>query len=102
MIRSKTAVSALLACRCNQPTQMLLSRALRASAAAGRRGMATYSERMDKTGRPISPHVTIYAFPTIAITSVMVRITGFALTVGARRHRAGAAARAPVSSAVPT
>lgn len=37
---------------------------------------------MDKTGRPISPHVFIYRFPTIAISSVMVRITGAAATFG--------------------
>jgi succinate dehydrogenase (ubiquinone) cytochrome b560 subunit len=56
-------------------------RALTSSAA--RRGMATYSERMDKTGRPISPHVMIYAFPTIAWSSVMVRVTGILMTFGA-------------------
>jgi succinate dehydrogenase cytochrome b556 subunit len=35
-----------------------------------------YSQRMDKTGRPISPHIGIYAFPTIAMSSITVRITG--------------------------
>ena len=35
-----------------------------------------YSQRQDKTGRPISPHVFIYRFPTIAISSITVRITG--------------------------
>jgi len=41
-----------------------------------------YSQRMDKTGRPISPHVTIYRFPTIAMSSVTVRITGAMATFG--------------------
>jgi len=37
---------------------------------------------MDKTGRPISPHVFIYRFPTIAISSITMRITGVVLTIG--------------------
>ena len=37
---------------------------------------------MDKTGRPISPHLMIYAFPTIAMSSVTVRITGAMATFG--------------------
>ena len=45
--------------------------------------LRTYTERMDKTGRPVSPHITIYAWPTIALTSVMVRATGVMLTIGA-------------------
>jgi hypothetical protein len=61
------------------------------AAQSGRRLMSSapsYSEKMDKTGRPISPHVFIYRFPTIAISSIMVRISGIMLTVGAcvRRH----------------
>ena len=57
----------------------------------------SYTERMEATGRPISPHlfgdaaplgdlmagqVGIYKFPTIAISSIMVRITGVVLSVG--------------------
>lgn len=42
----------------------------------------TYTERMKKTGRPVSPHITVYAFPVVAISSVMVRITGGMLSVG--------------------
>jgi hypothetical protein len=34
-------------------------------------------------GRPISPHVFIYAFPVVALSSITVRITGVLLTVGA-------------------
>ncbi len=46
------------------------------------RNMSSYTERMAKTGRPISPHITIYAFPTIAWSSVVVRATGMVLTIG--------------------
>jgi len=38
---------------------------------------------MNKTGRPVSPHVTIYAFPVGAISSITNRVTGVALSVGA-------------------
>lgn len=34
------------------------------------------------TGRPVSPHVTIYRFPIGALTSIATRVTGGALTVG--------------------
>ena len=37
---------------------------------------------MKKTGRPVSPHVTIYAFPITAISSIANRITGMALSFG--------------------
>ena len=42
-----------------------------------------YSEQQLAKGRPVSPHVTIYAFPIVAISSITVRITGVVLTVGA-------------------
>ena len=42
----------------------------------------SYNDRMKKTGRPVSPHVTVYAFPTVAISSVTVRITGCLLSIG--------------------
>ena len=60
----------------------------------------TYSERMDKTGRPISPHifgdaaptpspftlfsgqVGIYKFPAIALSSIVVRATGLVASAG--------------------
>mmetsp|Transcript_25825 Transcript_25825/g.79436 ORF Transcript_25825/g.79436 Transcript_25825/m.79436 type:complete len:159 (-) Transcript_25825:63-539(-) len=42
----------------------------------------TYTERQDKLGRPMSPHVTTYAFPIVAFSSVTVRITGMLLSVG--------------------
>ena len=41
------------------------------------------AQRMDKNAnRPISPHVTIYAFPKIAISSITNRACGAALSVG--------------------
>jgi succinate dehydrogenase (ubiquinone) cytochrome b560 subunit len=42
-----------------------------------------YTDRMKKTGRPVSPHVTVYAFPAAAISSITNRVTGCALSVGA-------------------
>lgn len=41
-----------------------------------------YNARMKKTGRPVSPHVTIYAFPIAALSSITVRVTGCLLSVG--------------------
>jgi succinate dehydrogenase (ubiquinone) cytochrome b560 subunit len=38
---------------------------------------------MKETGRPVSPHVTIYAFPVGAISSITNRVTGCALSFGA-------------------
>ena len=38
---------------------------------------------MSKTGRPVSPHVTIYSFPIAALTSITNRVTGVALSIGA-------------------
>ena len=58
----------------------------------------SYTERMDKTGRPISPHIWpawapgvgvpatargfIYKLPAIAWASITMRITGVFMTVG--------------------
>ena len=42
-----------------------------------------YSARQARTGRPVSPHVTIYSFPAAALTSIAIRVTGCALSVGA-------------------
>lgn len=33
-------------------------------------------------GRPVSPHVTIYAFPAAALSSITNRVTGCALSMG--------------------
>lgn len=38
---------------------------------------------MEKTGRPVSPHVTIYSFPIAALTSIANRVTGMTLSIGA-------------------
>lgn len=45
--------------------------------------MQNYNERMSRTGRPVSPHVTIYQFPITALTSIANRVTGVALSIGA-------------------
>ena len=37
---------------------------------------------MKETGRPVSPHVTIFAFPITAISSITNRVTGCALSLG--------------------
>ena len=37
---------------------------------------------MNKMGRPVSPHVTVYAFPIGALSSITNRITGCVLAVG--------------------
>jgi succinate dehydrogenase (ubiquinone) cytochrome b560 subunit len=42
-----------------------------------------YPERMNRTGRPVSPHPTIYAFHITALSSITNRVTGCALTFGA-------------------
>jgi succinate dehydrogenase (ubiquinone) cytochrome b560 subunit len=34
---------------------------------------------MKQTGRPMSPHVTIYAFPPVALSSITNRVTGIAM-----------------------
>mmetsp|Transcript_23497 Transcript_23497/g.65367 ORF Transcript_23497/g.65367 Transcript_23497/m.65367 type:complete len:174 (+) Transcript_23497:97-618(+) len=41
-----------------------------------------YTTRMKDTGRPVSPHVTIYAFPVAALSSITNRVTGCALSMG--------------------
>ena len=46
------------------------------------REMATYTDRQNEKGRPVSPHVTIYAFPVVALSSITVRVTGGILAVG--------------------
>lgn len=60
-----------------QPSRLPLARALSADPKE-----SSYTERMSKTGRPVSPHVTIYAFPITAVSSIMNRFTGVALCVG--------------------
>jgi len=42
----------------------------------------SYTQKQEKTGRPLSPHVTIYAWPVIAISSVTNRASGMLLSAG--------------------
>jgi succinate dehydrogenase cytochrome b556 subunit len=42
----------------------------------------SHSEKNATRGRPLSPHVLVYAFPLAAIASITHRVTGFGLTVG--------------------
>lgn len=42
----------------------------------------TYTERQIKLGRPMSPHVGIYRFPPVALSSITNRITGITLSIG--------------------
>ena len=42
----------------------------------------TYTEAQANKKRPLSPHVTIYAFPASAISSITNRVTGVGLAVG--------------------
>eukprot|EP00735_Rhodelphis_limneticus_P002247 TRINITY_DN1304_c0_g1::TRINITY_DN1304_c0_g1_i1::g.20095::m.20095 TRINITY_DN1304_c0_g1::TRINITY_DN1304_c0_g1_i1::g.20095 ORF type:complete len:171 (+),score=24.08,sp/Q8T2T5/C560_DICDI/34.11/8e-16,Sdh_cyt/PF01127.17/7.5e-19 TRINITY_DN1304_c0_g1_i1:41-553(+) len=46
------------------------------------RSVSSYTDRMDKTGRPISPHAQIYNFPLNARASIVTRVTGLGLTGG--------------------
>lgn len=41
-----------------------------------------YSEQQQKLGRPLSPHLQIYKFPIVAISSVTVRATGIVMASG--------------------
>ncbi|CAM9853565.1 unnamed protein product [Ectocarpus fasciculatus] len=42
----------------------------------------SYTARQARTGRPVSPHVTIYDFPPAALSSIANRVTGVALVAG--------------------
>lgn len=52
-----------------------------------------YTEEQQKKGRPLSPHVTVYKFPPVAISSITVRITGVALSAGETLRAAAGRAR---------
>lgn len=41
----------------------------------------SYTEKQDKTGRPVSPHVTIYKFPVTALSSITNRVTGVGIII---------------------
>jgi succinate dehydrogenase (ubiquinone) cytochrome b560 subunit len=55
----------------------VLSKESRAEFARG-----DYMSRSAAAGRPVSPHVTIYAFPACALSSIATRVTGVALSLG--------------------
>ena len=59
-----------------------VTRTLGAGRARAMSAVPSYTERMASTGRPVSPDITIYAFPTIAYSSIAVRVTGMLLTAG--------------------
>nr|CCA17177.1 transmembrane protein putative [Albugo laibachii Nc14] len=42
----------------------------------------SYSQRQARLGRPVSPHVQIYAMPITAVSSITNRVTGVGLSVG--------------------
>ncbi|OQR98547.1 hypothetical protein THRCLA_06694 [Thraustotheca clavata] len=62
-------------------TTKQLAKAVKAQAPVQAR-MLSYTDRQAKLGRPVSPHVEIYAFPVTAIASITNRATGVALTGG--------------------
>ena len=74
---------------------MMISRSVVAARALGRRRelvsplasswcpFSSYTDDQEKKGRPLSPHVDVYAFPPSAISSITIRITGVALALGA-------------------
>lgn len=47
----------------------------------------TYTEKQEKKGRFVSPHVTIYKFPIAAISSITNRATGAGLAVGKSNNK---------------
>jgi succinate dehydrogenase (ubiquinone) cytochrome b560 subunit len=44
--------------------------------------LQNYSERMKDKGMPVSPHVTVFKFPMVALTSITNRVTGTLLSFG--------------------
>jgi succinate dehydrogenase (ubiquinone) cytochrome b560 subunit len=48
----------------------------------GARNGVAYTELPSNKKRPVSPHVTIYAFPVIALSSITNRVTGAMLCAG--------------------
>ena len=65
--------------RCGAQSSILVREASSSAPAAA---AASYSERMAKTGRPVSPHVTVYRFPIVSISSITNRVTGVMLSAG--------------------
>merc|ERR1711939_179175 len=59
-----------------RPLPLLLARPSRTMAGGA------YTESQEKLGRPVSPHVMIYAWPPVAISSIANRVSGGVLSVG--------------------
>lgn len=53
-----------------------------AASSSAEKDKLSYSERQAALGRPVSPHVTIYKFPVVAISSITNRVTGVGLFAG--------------------
>jgi Succinate dehydrogenase/Fumarate reductase transmembrane subunit len=53
-----------------------------AQSAGACRILSSYTERQNKKGRPVSPHVTVYRFPAVALSSIANRVTGVAMVGG--------------------
>ncbi|KAF0683971.1 Aste57867_24052 [Aphanomyces stellatus] len=64
-----------------QRTTQTLAKAVKAQAPAQVR-LVSYTERQARLGRPVSPHVEIYAFPITALSSIANRVSGIALSGG--------------------
>jgi succinate dehydrogenase (ubiquinone) cytochrome b560 subunit len=45
--------------------------------------LQNYNARMEKTGRPVSPHISMYQFPIVVFSSGINRVTGVLMTFGA-------------------
>lgn len=79
-------IAAVYMLRSLQSVRARLAPVTRSLASDAKTSAQLYSEKMDKTGRPISPHLMIYRLPAIAWSSVTVRITGFAASAGEYRR----------------
>ncbi|ETV96110.1 succinate dehydrogenase, cytochrome b556 subunit [Aphanomyces invadans] len=62
-------------------TMQTLAKAVKAQAPSQVR-LLSYTERQARLGRPVSPHVEIYAFPITALSSITNRVTGIAMSGG--------------------
>src|SRR3546814_9394044 len=79
MLRLSTSRQ-LLSCASRRQLQAALCPLSRGASSGSEQ--PSYTERMAKTGRPVAPHVDIYAFPPAALTSIANRVTGVGLYVG--------------------
>ena len=92
-IASRRGVSAALGCGPSDgiaghlnsatPTQRRRDMTILSKESAAEFRKENYNARMAATGRPVSPHVTIYSFPVGALSSITNRVTGVMLSFGA-------------------